>query len=170
MFNLRSFLSSMRSETEEEFSVRMEQLRAEMEDLAQKRPEEVTGKTEEGLYYGMKAGEAIKAGDKAEGRRLLDEMLRVAPLETGLRFLASSCYLQLEDETEAVTQLAIILALEPENFAVHKRLAIRLMKQGETHVAQVVLEKGWVYYRKQLAKADWETGRARYFSVLPQTT
>lgn len=83
MFNLRSFLSGKHAETEEEFRVRMEQLQAEMQGLAQKRPEEVAGKTEEGLYYGMKAGEAIKAGDKAEGRRLLNEMLRVAPLETG---------------------------------------------------------------------------------------
>ena len=76
MYYWRTFLSCIRPETEQEFRARMVQLQRELEGLPKKRSEEVAGKPEEGLYYGMKAVEAITAGNKAEGRRLLDDLNR----------------------------------------------------------------------------------------------
>jgi hypothetical protein len=53
--NLVRFPWSPRPETEEELHLRLDQLQRDMEDLAQKGPEEVEGDPMELAYYGTPA-------------------------------------------------------------------------------------------------------------------
>jgi predicted Zn-dependent protease len=154
------------TETEEAFRLRMQRLQQDMDDLCQKQPGEVTGAPQEPVYYGLKFSQALNAGNQAEARHFLSEMLRVSPGESSIRLIASTAYAQLGDEPEAIAQLGIALGLRPENYAVHKHLAHLLMKRGEQETAAAILEKGWVYYRKHVSKSDQAARRSEYFSIL----
>jgi len=95
-------------------------------------------------------------------------MLRVSPTEASSRLIASTIYQQLGEESEAIAQLGIAIALDPENFAFYKRMALHLMRRGEVQAAKAMLEKGWLFYRKLLAKKDLEATREEYFTLPDQ--
>jgi predicted Zn-dependent protease len=166
MFKLLRFPFSAPTETDEEFRLRMAQFHQDMDALCQKQPAEVTGDPLEAVYYGMKLSEALKAGDQAEARLCLSRMVRISPCDSLVRLAASAGYAQLGEEVGAMAQLGIALGLQPENYAVHKRMAYHLVKRGEQQAAEAILEQGWIHCRKHVPKGEREAKRSEYFSIL----
>ncbi len=166
MFHFLRLVFAAPTESEEEFRFRMERLRQEMDDLGRKQPEEVVGGSMEPIYYALRMHQALVAGDEGEARHFVSELLRVSPTTASHRMMAATFFARVGEETEAIAQLGIALALEPDNFAVHTRLAHHLVKRGEVQAAKSILEKGWPHYRKLLAKRDQESERVEYFALL----
>lgn len=155
-------------ETEAEFRERMAQLSQDMEAAAQKSPEELTGDPLEIAHYGRKLKESLDADDKPAARELIGKMLDLDRKSSMLRLTVAAAFHQLGDQAEEIGQLGIALALHPENFAVHRRMACLLLERGEGEAATAVLEQGWRYRQKHVAKREQAAERARYFSVLDQ--
>lgn len=156
-------------ETEVEFRARMAQFSQDMEAAAQKSPEELKGDPLEIAYYGRKLQEALDADDQTAARELIGKMLDLNRKSSVLRLIAAMAYHQLGDEAEEMAQLGIALALDPQNYAVHRRMARLLQERGETEAANAALEQGWRYRQKHVAKRELAAERAQYFSVLDQT-
>lgn len=156
-------------EPEAEFRARMTQFSQDMEAAAQKSPDELKGDPLEGSYYARKLTEALGAGDESMARELISKLLDCDRKSSLIRLMAATAYHQLGDEAEEMAQLGIALALRPENFAVHRRMARLLLARGETEAATAVLEQGWQYRQKHVAKRAQAAERAQYFSVFDQT-
>lgn len=141
-------------------------LRIDFTELVRMTPGEAAGGPHEAAYYGLNLNEALAAGQPGEARSLLRRMLEVAPREAVWRLIASNAYERLSEEAEAMAQLGVALALEPEHAAVHRLLARALLKRGEREAAEAVLERGWGHYQKLLSRQEREAKRAQYFSIL----
>src|SRR5438270_10012398 len=105
------------TETEEEFNARMSELQDDLRQLMQKTPEEVAGDPRESVYYGFMLSALLKDGRNEDARQLADWMVRRFPLEGLTRLALSTAYSQLGDLSEALAQLGVLIALEPDFFA-----------------------------------------------------
>jgi len=162
------FRLGQRPETEAEFRERMVQLERQMEALDQKTPEEVVGDPMEDIYYGRMLAKALTAGEYEAARPLIRTILQLKPHNGLIRLIAATAYHQLGEPGEEALQLAVALALDGENYALHTRLARLLLKRGERETAVAILEQGWLHQKKHLARKDHAAARARYFGVLDE--
>lgn len=116
--------------------------------------------------------EAHQSDDHARLRELLSELTRITPGDRVVRHIAAITYDHIGDETEAMRQLAIAVALDPAG-TTHKKLAAILYRDGDPCAAEAVLAAGWQRHVAYFGK--WERGkrreeaRARYFAIPGRT-
>lgn len=127
-----------------------------------------------------------EVSDPVEGRRLvvrklgaphvhnnLPEMLQIIaagtrqfPTEPMLRLIAADTLRRAGNDAQALTQLAIALALAPEQPMTYVRLARLLNDQGERDAARGVLEAGWKHQQRTVRRNQRAAERDRYFSLV----
>ena len=102
--------------------------------------------------------------DAAEVHRLLAEGTRHLPHEPMVRQLAADVFRRLGDQTEALSQLSILIATHPNFATAYPRLARILLDRGEREAAVQVLNAGWSHI------PHWRRARerAKYFLVLDE--
>lgn len=106
-----------------------------------------------------------QAGDRDGALRLLREALACAPLDPGLRLQAVHSYQALGEETEAVLQTAVVLALEPHSFGAHSTLARIAAARGDTEGARELLATGWEFMEPLLPRRERAGAAERYFRL-----
>jgi len=127
---------------------------------------EISDPLEARLAWQRKISEADAGGDTPELRRLITCMIRQFPCEPALRLVAASLYQRLGDEAEAMTQLAVVIAIAPEHSTAYLRLARSLCERGEHEAALAVLEAGWVYRQRQFPRNQRLAEKVKFFSIL----
>lgn len=157
-----------KAETHEELCERLAQLEQEMVELDQKTPQEMAGHRFETSYHARNLSRALEAGDHEAARQSIDALLCSAPDNGAIRLTAAIAYYSLGEPGEEALQLAIGLAVDPDNFALHSRLARILLQRGDREVAAAILEQGWLRQKKHWGKKDQAARRAQYFAMLDQ--
>jgi len=150
-------------ETDEWFRLRMEDLQRHLTELPLRDPEEVAGTGDERIYYGLKASEALRAGQQDTARAMAEAMVRSAPTDSAIRHAAAVIYFNLGDVGETMAHLGIAIALDPDNYAPHGLLAHLLRHSGESEAADAVLEQAWLRMRKWYPRREHAARRAAYF-------
>lgn len=109
--------------------------------------------------------QAQQVGDYSQMRRLLEELVQAEELDPTVRCIAASLFEHLGDRAQALTQLAIVLAIYPEHWMAHKRLAMMLYKDGKPHTADQVLQAGWRHKAKHFRGKRREEEQQIYFRI-----
>lgn len=111
----------------------------------------------------MQAFIAAYPDDLPAAKQALDEMLVRCPHDLFARNFASAGYLALGEKEKAITQLAVILALDPTFYVAQHSLAELLREQGDTATATRVLEAGWQHAKKSCPRSQQEARRREFF-------
>ena len=113
----------------------------------------------------MQAFNVTYPSDPGAARATLREIRQRFPHDPMTQYWAHAAYDALGDKVQALTQLAILLALTPSFYAAHVSLARKLAEQGDTETATQVLEVGWHHAKKSYPKNQQPTEKKRFFEM-----
>jgi hypothetical protein len=146
-------------ESKEAFQVRMEALAKDHEARLQKSWEEMQGTEWADTYCMGKADEALKQGDRETTLFWAERLLQNSPKRGSSHHFVGVLHWNLGEETAALAQFGIALAVEPSYYPSHRLMAKILAERGERVAAEAILEQGWQQKRKSDRMFGWKHGK-----------
>ncbi|MCX7799208.1 MAG: hypothetical protein N2109_02580 [Fimbriimonadales bacterium] len=109
---------------------------------------------------------AVREDRRDEAAGLLDELLQNHAERLETHVFAVEAFRQLDRAEEALLEMGVVLALEPEYFAMHAFLAREAAARGYPAVARAVLDAAWEVRRKDIPKDLREQAKASHYRLL----
>ncbi|HCD99659.1 MAG TPA: hypothetical protein DER07_01295 [Armatimonadetes bacterium] len=94
----------------------------------------------------------VREGDRQQASAKLDELLENHPDRLDAHVFALEACRQLDRHEDALFEMAVVLALEPEYFAVHHFLAQEALARGNRALAKVLLDAAWEIRKDDVPK------------------
>jgi predicted Zn-dependent protease len=109
---------------------------------------------------------AVREDRRDEAASSLDELLQHHSDRLETHVFAVEAFRQLDRPEEALLEIGVVLALEPEYFAMHAFLAREAMDRGYPAVARAVLDAAWEVRRKDIPKELRERAKDSHYRIL----
>lgn len=109
---------------------------------------------------------AVREERRDDAARLLDELLQDHSDRLETHVFAVEAFRQLDRTEEALLEMGVVLALQPEYFAMHAFLAREAVARGYPAVARAVLDAAWDVRRKDIPKELRERAKAGHYRIL----
>ncbi len=108
----------------------------------------------------------VREGERQEASAKLDELLERHADRLDAHVFAVEACRQLDRHEDALFEMAVVLALEPEYFAVHHFLAQEALARGNRALAKVLLDAGWEIRKGDVPKKLREAALESHYRLL----
>ncbi|MEJ5170753.1 MAG: hypothetical protein WHU10_07185 [Fimbriimonadales bacterium] len=110
----------------------------------------------------------VREGERAQASAKLDELLERHPERLESHVFAVEACRQLDRHEDALFEMAVVLALEPEYFAVHHFLAKEALARSNRALAKTLLDAAWKIRRQDLPKKLRAAAEQSHYRLLEE--